>query len=74
MGEVRKKALIRHFGSMRGLLAASAEDIALVPGVGRGLADRIYRSLHGLELDTAGLEGPGSIPDGELSERERDAS
>jgi excinuclease ABC subunit C len=53
VGEVRKKALIRHFGSMRGLLAASAEDIALVPGIGRGLADRIYRSLHGLDLDTA---------------------
>lgn len=51
VGDVRKKALIRHFGSMKGLLAANEDDIALVHGIGPALAGRIYRSLHGLELD-----------------------
>jgi excinuclease ABC subunit C len=52
VGEVRKKALVRHFGSVKGLLRAAPDDIALVPGIGRSLAGKIYNALHGLELDT----------------------
>jgi excinuclease ABC subunit C len=52
VGDVRKKALVRHFGSVKGLLRAAPDDIALVPGIGRSLAGRIYNALHGLELDT----------------------
>jgi excinuclease ABC subunit C len=51
VGDVRKKALVRHFGSVKGLLAAAPDDIALVPGIGPGLAVRIYNALHGLVLD-----------------------
>jgi excinuclease ABC subunit C len=51
VGEVRKKALVRHFGSVKGLVGAAPDDIALVPGIGRGLAVKIYNALHGLELD-----------------------
>ncbi|MGH3371288.1 MAG: excinuclease ABC subunit UvrC, partial [Nocardioidaceae bacterium] len=32
LGEVRRKTLIKHFGSLRKLRAATAEEIAMVPG------------------------------------------
>ena len=51
VGEVRKKALIRHFGSLKGVLAAAPDDLAGVAGIGPGLAPRIYRFLHGLETE-----------------------
>jgi excinuclease ABC subunit C len=51
VGEVRKKALVRHFGSVKGLLGATPDDIALVPGIGPALAVKVYNALHGLELD-----------------------
>ena len=34
LGEVRRKTLIKHFGSLRKLRAATAEEIAQVPGIG----------------------------------------
>jgi excinuclease ABC subunit C len=52
VGEVRKKALVRHFGSVKGLLAATPDDIALVPGIGPALAVKVYNALHGLVVDT----------------------
>ena len=52
VGEVRKKALVRHFGSVKGLLGATPDDIALVPGIGPALAVKVYKALHGIELDT----------------------
>ena len=48
VGEVRKRALVRHFGSVKGLLRAAPEDIALVPGIGPALAQRIYDTVHGI--------------------------
>jgi excinuclease ABC subunit C len=34
LGEVRRRTLVRHFGSLRKLRAAEVEEIALVPGIG----------------------------------------
>jgi len=45
VGERRKRALIRHFGSVRSVRAAAVEDIAAVEGIGRGVAERIHRYL-----------------------------
>ena len=41
LGEVRRKALIRHFGSLKKLRAATVEEIAAVPGFGRVTATAI---------------------------------
>jgi excinuclease ABC subunit C len=47
VGPTRAKALLRHFGSLPKLRAASVEQIAMVPGVGNAMARQIHSSLHG---------------------------
>jgi excinuclease ABC subunit C len=45
VGPARRKALIRAFGSVRGIKAASAEDIAAVPGMNAKLAETVKEHL-----------------------------
>ncbi|MGD7787106.1 excinuclease ABC subunit UvrC [Propionibacteriaceae bacterium Y1700] len=45
LGEVRRKALIKHFGSLRALRRASLDDIAQVPGFGRQTATAVLAAL-----------------------------
>lgn len=47
VGPKRRAKLLGHFGGLRQLRNASAEDIAAVPGISRTLAGRIYEQLHG---------------------------
>jgi excinuclease ABC subunit C len=46
VGEQRKRALIRHFGSVRNIRAAGVEAIAAVEGIGTKVAERIHRYLQ----------------------------
>lgn len=46
LGEVRRRALLAHFGGIRELLGASQDDIAKVKGIGKTLANTIYKALH----------------------------
>jgi excinuclease ABC subunit C len=46
LGETRRKALLRHFGSLKRLRAASADDIAEVPGIGPRTAAAIVAALQ----------------------------
>jgi excinuclease ABC subunit C len=45
LGEVRKKALIRRFGSLRKLRQASLEEVASVPGIGQSTATAVVEAL-----------------------------
>ncbi|WP_435589456.1 excinuclease ABC subunit UvrC [Micromonospora chalcea] len=47
LGEVRRKALLRHFGSLKRLSSATVEEITEVPGVGRRTAEAILAALDG---------------------------
>ncbi len=48
LGEVRRKTLLKHFGSLKKLRLASAEEIAVVPGIGprtaQAIKDAVARS------------------------------
>ena len=47
LGEVRRKALLRHFGSVKRLRSASVEQIAEVRGIGPALAQAVVAALAG---------------------------
>jgi excinuclease ABC subunit C len=46
LGVVRRKALLRHLGSVKRIKEASIEEIREVPGIGAALADSIHATLH----------------------------
>jgi len=53
LGEIRRKALLRHFGSVKRLKEASVEQIREVPGIGTALGATIHVTLHHPATQTA---------------------
>ena len=45
LGETRRKALLKQFGSLKKLRAATAEDIQAIPGIGPATAEAIVAAL-----------------------------
>ncbi|GAB2861764.1 excinuclease ABC subunit UvrC [Nocardioides pacificus] len=45
LGEVRRKTLLKHFGSLKKLKVATVEEIALVPGIGPRTASAIKEAV-----------------------------
>jgi excinuclease ABC subunit C len=57
LGEARRKALLRHFGSLKRVSAATPEEIAEVPGIGRRTAEALLAVLNPPDAP-AGPPGP----------------
>lgn len=47
IGNVRRRELLKHFGSVAKIKCASVSEIAAAPSMGRKLATEIHRILHG---------------------------
>lgn len=60
LGEVRRKTLLKHFGSLKKLREAEVEDIARVPGIGPATAQAIKDAVAGTSRDRAGV--PETVP------------
>lgn len=61
VGEVRQKALLRHFGSLRRIREASAEELSEVQGLSSAVAQEIWRFFH----ENGVKEPEGSAEDAE---------
>ena len=46
IGPKKRASLLQRFGGVRGIASASVEDIAMVDGISKELAEEIYRALH----------------------------
>ena len=46
IGAVRKKQLLRYFGSLEQIKRASVNDLCEVSGIGKSTAKSIYREIH----------------------------
>lgn len=70
VGPKRKRAIMRRFGSLRRLRAASVEEIASVPGVPESVATDVWQTLRAWEEEAATVsrEATGSDAAGEKDE------
>jgi len=62
VGPKRKKALVKAFGSVKKLRGATADEIAAVPGISRGVAEQIVEALA-----QPGTESPSEEIAGDIS-------
>ena len=69
LGDVKRKALLKQFGSVKRIRAASAEDLLEVPGIGRSLAEVIQRELTG-----APAEPTVNLMTGEIVDEHRESN
>lgn len=46
IGNMKRKALLKHLGGLQGVARAGTEDLAGVPGISKQLAQRIYSFFH----------------------------
>ncbi|NLM38582.1 MAG: excinuclease ABC subunit UvrC [Firmicutes bacterium] len=49
IGPKRKKALLRHFGTVKAIRQASVDELCQVEGINRKVAEEIYQYMHGAE-------------------------
>ena len=75
VGPGRRRVLLRHFGSLKRLRAASLDEIAAVPGISTRLAADIHAQLAAPESDAspAGVERATEAPTRDAAPEDRSA-
>jgi excinuclease ABC subunit C len=68
LGEVRRKTLIKHFGSLKKLRSATVEEIAEVPGIGTRTATAIANAVAQKQAETPGRRQTVNTATGEIEE------
>jgi excinuclease ABC subunit C len=77
LGQTRRTALLKHFGSVRKLRQAAPEEIAAVPGMGPRTAAAVVAALHRVDAEQPGSNGAeqpesdGAQPSGNGVEADR---
>jgi len=61
LGPARSRALLKHFGSLKRLRAASVEDIASVPGMGRRTAAAVVAALAAPDSVAPATVAPATV-------------
>ena len=67
LGQTRRTALVKHFGSLTALRQADVEQIAVVPGIGRTTARSVHAALHETAQPDAQQQGPAGPPVGAVA-------
>ncbi len=65
LGAARRAALLKHFGSVRKLAAASVAEVGAVPGIGPKLAATVVAALNGPAEHAPAVPGPARQPGGD---------
>ena len=60
LGEARRRALLKKFGSVKKVREASLEEIASVKGLPQAVAQRVYESLHGHPASSSEMKARAS--------------
>jgi excinuclease ABC subunit C len=63
LGEVRRQALLDHFGSVAALKKATLEEISQLPGIGVKTAESIVKALNAVDSQTHVDTATGEILD-----------
>jgi len=63
IGATRRRALLRHFGSVAAVAAASLDDLAAAPGMNRPVAAAVRAHFDQLAAPAGDGGDPGDIPD-----------
>jgi excinuclease ABC subunit C len=68
LGPAKRKALLKHFGSVKKLRAASVDQLREVPGIGPALAASVHGQLAGKDDDGAAAAPAVNMTTGEILE------
>ena len=68
VGPTRRKALLAHFGSVDGVLAATPEELEGVPGLPAATARQIHAALHRIGGRAPGASQGRRLPLAEAGE------
>jgi excinuclease ABC subunit C len=66
LGDTRRKALMKQFGSLKRLRAATVEELMAVPGIGRRTADAVQAAIADPAADDAAATDAGGASEPEI--------